>query len=83
LSARDISSHCNVASFRISGRHLFPCEDVRKMEQVLDFSFIDSETRKIYGTLSCRRVICEVVVVTKRSVSSKRQYIMWKVSMPQ
>jgi hypothetical protein len=46
LSARDNSSHCHVASFRISGRHLFPCEDVRKMEQELDVSFIDSETRK-------------------------------------
>jgi hypothetical protein len=48
LIALDTSSHCNVATFRISSRHLFPREDVRKMEQVLDFRFIDSETRKIY-----------------------------------
>lgn len=40
LSALDTSSHCNVASFRISSRHFFPRENVRKMEQVLDFSFI-------------------------------------------
>lgn len=32
LSALDISSHCSAASFRISRRHLFPREGVRKME---------------------------------------------------
>jgi hypothetical protein len=47
LNALDNSGHCTVACFRIS-RHLFPRENVRKMEQVLDFSFIGSETRKTY-----------------------------------
>jgi hypothetical protein len=46
LSALDNPRECNVASLSISGRHLFPCEDFRKMEQVLDFSFIESKTRR-------------------------------------